>query len=95
MAHEWGRRVRAWYAGVEESTGVLCPLLLVVSLIPELATLRGIALAALWLGFGHTMLHFYDVYPRLSLRPFFKGPFAFGAGVLWPGWFQPGSPVGR
>lgn len=95
MKQGWGNRMRGWYAAVEESAGVLCPLLVIMSVIPELATLRGIALVALWFGFGHTLLYFYNLYPHLRFRPFFKGMFAFGAGVCWPVWFLPGSPVGR
>ena len=95
MKVHWGSRVRTCYAAIEEAAGMLCPLLAVISVVPALATLQGIALASLWIGCGHTLLHFYDVYPHLRYRPFFKGLFAFGAGTCWPLWFLLRSPVGR
>lgn len=95
MKRVWGKRLHVLHGAIEEAAGMLCPLLAVMSVMPELATLRGIALLALWFGFGHTLLHFYGLYPHLRFRPFFKGLFAFGAGVCWPLWFLPRSPVGR
>lgn len=74
---------------------MLCPLLAVMSVVPELVSLRGIALLALWFGCGHTLLFFYGVFPQVRYRPFFKGLVAFGAGVCWPLWFLPRSPVRR
>jgi hypothetical protein len=95
MKPAWGNRLKTSYAAIEESAGVLCPLLVIMSVVPELASFRAIALISLWFGCGHTLLHFYDVYPALRFRPFYKGLFAFGAGICWPVWFLPGSPVGR
>lgn len=89
------RRVARYYALVEESAGMFCPLLALMSVVPELASLRGIALLSLWIGCGHTLLHFYDLCPEVRYRPFFKGLFAFGAGVCWPLWFLPRTPIGR
>lgn len=91
----WRRRVRIWYAAIEESAGVLCPLLCVMSVVPELASLRGVALLSLWIGCGHTLLHFYSLCPPIRYRPFFRGLFAFGAGMCWPLWFLPRTPIGR
>ncbi len=87
--------LRAAYAAVEEAAGMLCPLLAIVSVAPPLATLPGIALVSLWIGFGHAVLHFYDLCPALRYRPVVKGLFAFGAGVCWPLWFLLRPPLGR
>lgn len=95
MKRDWSKQITRYYAAAEEGAGVLCPLLAVMSVIPELASLQGVALLSLWIGFGHTLLHFYDLCPRVRYRPFFKGLFAFGAGICWPLWFLPQKPIGR
>lgn len=95
MKRDWTSRIGRYYAAIEEGAGVLCPLLAAMSLIPELATLQGVALLSLWIGFGHTLLHFYDLCPQVRYRPFFKGLFAFGVGVCWPLWFLLQRPIRR
>lgn len=96
MTPAWRRRVRRGYAALEEAAGMLCPLLYVVSVIPPLATLQGIALLSLWIGCGHTLLHFYDLCPPLvRYRPFIRGLFAFAAGLCWPLWFLRPTSLGR
>jgi hypothetical protein len=95
MKAGWGSRAARLYAAIEESAGMLCPLLAVMAIFPELATLRGIALLSLWFGCGHTLLHFYSLCPPLRYRPFFRGLFAFGAGMCWPLWFVAPSAAGR
>jgi len=75
------------YAHVEETAGVLCPLLSILSLIHQAGYVEWSALLFLWLGCGHTVLHFYGLYPQIGYRPFFKGLFAFGVGLCWPLWY--------
>lgn len=89
------KRLGVYHAAALEAAGMLCPLLALMSLVPELASLQGIALVSLWIGCGHTLLHYYNLCPVLRWNPFFKGLFAFGAGVLWPLWFLPRTPIGR
>jgi hypothetical protein len=75
------------YGHIEELAGVICPLLSVVSLLHYAGVLNWSALLFLWLGCGHTVLYFYDLYPPLRYRPFFRGMFAFGVGLCWPLWY--------
>jgi hypothetical protein len=95
MRPAWRKGVRTYYAAIEECAGVLCPLLAVMSVVPQIASLQGVALVSLWIGCGHTLLHFYGLCPRVRYRPFLRGLFAFGAGVCWPIWFLARRPIGR
>jgi hypothetical protein len=87
MVLEWLPTWKVAYAHVEESAGVLCPLLSILSLIHQAGYLEWSAALFLWLGCGHTVLYFYGLYPELKYRPFFKGLFAFGVGLCWPLWY--------
>ena len=82
----WKNRL-AVYQRIEESAGMLCPLLSIISVMNQFTSLRWSAWLFLWLGCGHAVLHFYNLYPRLSYRPFFQGMFAFGVGLCWPLWY--------
>lgn len=87
MVLEWLTGTKRVYPYVEEFAGVLCPLLSVMSVMHNADLLQWSAFLFLWLGGGHTVLHFYDLYPQLRYRPFFKGLFAFGVGIFWPLWY--------
>lgn len=95
MIMGWANRVRRWYTAVEEAMGMMLPILALASVMPDLVSLRAVALTALWIGCGHTLLYYFGLYPQLRYRPFFKGLFAFGAGVCWPLWFLRDSPARR
>jgi hypothetical protein len=87
MVLEWLPTWKVAYGHIEETAGLLCPLLSILSLIYQAGYLEWSALLFLWLGCGHTVLYFYDLYPQLRYRPFFKGLFAFGVGLCWPLWY--------
>jgi hypothetical protein len=74
------------YQWVEYLFGVLCPILGVLSVLESLELLRWTFLLMLWMSIGHFTLYVYDVYPSLQYRPFAKGMFVFGVGLLWPVW---------
>jgi len=87
MVLEWLTSTKRVYPYVEEFAGVLCPALSLMSLLHNGDALQWSAFLFLWLGCGHAVLHFYDLYPQLRYRPFFKGLFAFGVGLCWPLWY--------
>ncbi|MFK7916165.1 MAG: hypothetical protein AB8B93_19795 [Pseudomonadales bacterium] len=69
---------------IEEAAGCLCPLLLVLSLLPQ-SLLPGIAAATfLWLGLGHSLLYYFDRMPVTRAAPLVRGFSALIAGALWP-----------
>lgn len=79
-------RLRKHHDAVEHLFGVACPLLSALSILDYLGLIQWAWLLMLWLSCGHYSLYFYDVYPALKYRPFVKGLFVFGVGVLWPIW---------
>lgn len=81
------RDLRQQYESVEYAFGVICPLLGALSVLDNLGLLRWAWLFFLWLSCGHYLLYFYDVYPLLRYRPFAKGLFVFGIGMMWPVWY--------
>ncbi len=86
MSPDFGQSVRKGYALLEEVMGTLLPLLVIASAAPGWISLPSVAIASLWLGFGHAALYYLDLYPVLRCRPFYRGVFAIGAGVCWPLW---------
>lgn len=86
MSTYFGHALRRGYALLEEGMGMLLPLLAIASTMPDLVSFQSVALVALWLGCGHTVLFYLNPYPPLRYRPFYRGLFAFGAGVCWPLW---------
>lgn len=79
-------RLRRHYESIEQFFGVACPLLSVLSVLDYFELIRWTWLLLFWLSCGHWTLYFYDLYPLLRYRPFFKGLFIFGVGLLWPLW---------
>jgi hypothetical protein len=74
------------YARVEHFLGVLCPLLWMVSLLFSHGMLQWSALLFLWIGYGHSLFFFYQIYPRINYRPFCQGLAVVGLGLIWPLW---------
>lgn len=74
------------YEAVEHFFGVACPLLSALSVLDYLGMIRWAWLLLFWLACGHYMLYYYDIFPRIKYRPFVKGLFVFGVGLLWPLW---------
>lgn len=66
--------------------GVACPVLCALSLLDYSGMLRWTWVLFVWLGCGHFLLYFCDIYPRLRQHPFAAGLFVFGVGMLWPVW---------
>lgn len=83
------RRYRQWlrYEGIEQFFGVACPLAGAVSLLDFWELLGWTWLLLLWMSCGHYALYWYDACPVLKYRPFVRGLFVFGVGILWPVWF--------
>jgi hypothetical protein len=81
------QRFRRRYESVEYFCGVAVPLICAFSILDYFGLIRWAWLFLLWLSCGHYSIYFYDLYPlRLKYRPFGKGLFVFGVGVLWPVW---------
>lgn len=66
--------------------GILLPLLAIAGAAPQWVSLQSVAVVSLWLGFGHAVLYYLDLYPVLRCRPFQRGLFATGVGFCWPLW---------
>ncbi len=95
MTSRWFDRVARWHDKLEEAMGMVLPALALASLVPDLVSLQSVALAALWMGWGHTLLYYLGLYPKLRCRPVFKGLVAFAAGLAWPLWFLPQPAIRR
>lgn len=80
------RRLGQAYDTVEHVFGVVAPLLGALSLLDFFGLLAWTWLLLLWMSCGHWALYFCDTYPELKHRPFARGMFAFGVGLLWPLW---------
>ena len=58
--------------------------MLALSLVPA-PWLPAIAAATfLWLGLGHSLLHYFDRMPVTRAAPVWRGLVALLAGILWP-----------
>lgn len=79
-------RRKARYEAVEHFFGVACPLLGALSVLDHWGLLGWMWLLFLWMSCGHYALYLYDACPVLKYRPFVKGLFVFGVGLLWPVW---------
>ena len=79
-------RLRAYHDAVEHFFGVACPVLSGLSLLHYAEMIQWAWLFLLWLSCGHYSLYFYNVFPVIKYRPFVKGLFVFGVGLLWPVW---------
>ena len=79
-------RLRRNYESIEQFFGVACPLLSALSILDYFDLIRWTWLFLLWLSCGHWSLYLNDLYPVLKYRPFVKGLFVFGVGLLWPVW---------
>jgi hypothetical protein len=77
---------RVTYAGIEFLFGVVCPLLWMVSMLHAHGLLQWSALLFLWLGYGHSLFYFYQIYPTVKYRPFLQGLAVVGLGLMWPLW---------
>lgn len=86
------------YDSIEYFFGVLCPLLSVLSLLDHLGAVRWAWALLFWMSAGHFSLYLYNLYPQIRHRPFAKGLFVFGVGMMWPVWcvlqFRKKRPVG-
>jgi hypothetical protein len=80
------RRWETRYESVEYFLGVACPLLGALSVLDHFGLIRWTWLVLFWMSAGHYALYFYDIFPSIKYRPFFKGMFVFGVGVAWPLW---------
>ena len=74
------------YESIEYFFGVMCPLLSTLSLLDYSGAIRWAWLLLLWMSCGHFTIYFYNLYPPLKHRPFARGLFVFGVGMLWPLW---------
>lgn len=79
-------RPRARYEAVEHFLGVACPLAGALSLLDFWGLLAWTWLLLLWMSCGHYALYWYNACPALKYRPFVRGLFVFGVGILWPLW---------
>jgi hypothetical protein len=74
------------YNRVEHFFGVLCPVLWMVSVLHMHGMLEWSALLFLWLGYGHSLFYFYQIYPTVRYRPFVQGLAVVLLGLVWPLW---------
>ena len=76
---------------MEHVLGVATPLLGALTLLDFFGLLGWTWLLFFWMSCGHWALYFYGTYPHLRHRPFVRGMFAFGVGLLWPVWLAAGD----
>lgn len=69
---------------VEEAAGCLCPLLLMLSLVPTALLPAVAAGVCLWLGLGHSLLYYCNRMPVTRAAPVLRGVCALLAGLIWP-----------
>jgi hypothetical protein len=76
----------AGYEAVEHVFGVVTPVLGALTVLDFFQQLAWAWLLFFWMSCGHWALYWQGTYPRLTQRPFVRGLFAFGVGLLWPVW---------
>ena len=86
MNAAWRRNLAQGYDAVEHVFGVITPLASALSLLDAFGLLGWTWLLLFWLSCGHWVLYFYGAYPIVRHRPFVRGLFAFGVGLLFPVW---------
>lgn len=86
VMHAATRRLKEAHDAIEHVFGVITPALGALTLLDFFGLLEWTWLFFFWLACGHWAAYGFDAYPRLPHRPFVRGLFAFGFGVLWPLW---------
>lgn len=74
------------YDTLEECLGAVCPALSIASIAMQLGLLAWLGVLFVWIGCGLCCVHQARCYPRLPIRPFVRGLFNTGLGLLWPLW---------